>query len=174
MDFNKLKKELATQANSKDICKEWLDRINSATSKNDLLQMYVDGIDFCLSTNYPGHSILDTHFKNEMKDFGMFLNQRKNLVNDRKVICHGNSELRFKADNYAVSQLFLKDKTKAVVTVRDRAFVMIDVFDEVDLSIQANDYSKVCVNLYKGAKVTFKQDDNSYVKVIYKNTKTYE
>ena len=70
--------------------------------------------------------------------------------------------------------MFLRDNVKARLVVRDSAFVMIDIFDDVQLEIETSNKANVRVNCFKGAKVTYTSDDESYVKISNKNTKTYE
>lgn len=175
MDFNKIKEEALKRAIQNDICKEWEERIRDSQSLDELLDMYIEGIDFSFSTEFLSNNFFRRNCKGNMEHKGIFLDDNPFLENTRDVVCLGDSRLTYLGNQYLVSEIRLKDKSKAKIVAKDSAFIMIDIFDNVEVEIEAYDKSKVCVNVYKGAKViNSKQLDNSYVKIVKKQTKTYK
>lgn len=174
MNFNTIRKELAEQAKNNEICKEWLEQLKVAPNLNSMLDMYIKGIDFCFSNEYPTNGFIRRNLKGNMEHKGIYLDETIDLHNQKTTICLGDSWLNFLGNEYTVSQIYLKDRVKAKIVAKDSAFIMIDIFDNVELEVEAFGEAKVCVNCYKGAKVKFKELDKSYVKVSYKLTKTYQ
>lgn len=174
MDFNKLRNEAIQLAVNNEICKEWLEQLKVAPNVDSMLDMYIKGIDFCFSNEYPSNHFMRRNLKGKMEHKGIFLDETISLENNRTVVCLGDSRLNFLGNEYLVSEIFLKDRVKARVVAKDCAFITIDIFDNVELEVEAYDDSKVNIHCYKGAKVTFKQQNNSYVKVTHKSTKTYK
>ena len=175
MDFNKIKEEALKRAIQNDICKEWEERIRNSQSLDELLEMYIEGIDFSFSTEFLSNDFFRRNCKGNMEHKGIFLDDNPILENTREVVCLGDSRLTYLGNQYLVSEIRLKDRTKAKIVAKDSAFIMVDIFDNVEVEIEAYDKSKVCVNVYKGAKViNSKQLDNSYVKIVKKQTKTYK
>ena len=52
MDFKYIKKEALKRAIDNDICEEWAARINHTVNVDELLDMYIEGIDFSFSTEF--------------------------------------------------------------------------------------------------------------------------
>jgi hypothetical protein len=174
MDFKYIKKEALKRAKDNDICEEWAERMNHTVNVDELLDMYIEGIDFSFSTEFLSNDFFRRNLKGHMEHKGIFLDDNPILENVKKIVCLGDSRLNLIGNQYLVSEVFLRDKTKAKIVAKDSAFIMVDIFDDVDLEVIANDSSKVCVNVYKGAKVSFKQLDDSYVKIVKKKTKTFK
>lgn len=175
MDFNKIKEEALKRAIQNGICKEWGEKIENSQSLDELLDMYIQGIDFSFSTEFLSNNFFRRNCKGNMEHKGIFLDDNPILENTREVVCLGDSRLTYLGNQYLVSEIRLKDRTKAKIVAKDSAFIMIDIFDNVEVEVIAHDKSKICVNVYKGAKVVnSKQLDNSYVKIVKKQTKTYK
>ena len=68
-----LSKELAERARKKGICKEWHDELLSLKDKDKMIKMYLRGIDFCLSNDYPENDFIRSYFKGAMEKYGVFL-----------------------------------------------------------------------------------------------------
>ena len=174
MDFKDIKIEALKRAKQNEICEEWAVRMENAQALDELLDMYIKGIDFSFSTEFLSNDFMRRNLKGKMEHKGIFLDDSINLHNQRDIICLGDSRLNYLGDQFSVSQMFLRDNVKARLVVRDSAFVMIDIFDNVQLEIEACNKANVRVNCFKGARVTFKSSDESYVKISNKDTKTYE
>ena len=58
----KVNKQLARDAKKKGICEEWYDRLIDTKEKDKLIKMYLEGIDFCLSNEYPSNEFIRRHF----------------------------------------------------------------------------------------------------------------
>ncbi|MEG0929907.1 hypothetical protein [Algoriella sp.] len=174
MDFNNIKTEALKRAKQNEIYEDWAVKMENAQSLDELLDMYIKGIDFSFSTGFLSNDFIRRNLKGEMEQKGIFIDDSIDLNNQREVVCLGDTRLNYLGDEFSVSQMYLRDNVKARLIVRDSAFIMIDIFDNVQLEIEASDKANVRVNCYKGAKVTFKSIDESYVKVSNKHSKTYE
>ncbi|WP_312357351.1 hypothetical protein [Empedobacter sp.] len=173
MDFNNIKIEALKRAKQNEICEEWAVKMENAQTLDELLDMYIKGIDFSFSTEFLSNDFMRRNIKGKMEHKGIFLDDSVDLHNNRDIVCLGDSRLNYLADEFSVTQMYLRDNSKARLVVRDSAFVMIDIFDNVQLEIEASDKANVRVNCYKGAKVTYKSNDDSYVKISNKDFKTY-
>ncbi|MGV0847448.1 hypothetical protein ACTS9T_12885 [Empedobacter falsenii] len=174
MDFNNIKIEVLKRAKRNEICKEAVVKMENVQTLDELLDMYISSIDFSFSTEFLSNDFMRRNLKGKMEHKGIFLDDSIDLHNNREIVCLGDSRLNYLADEFSVAQMYLRDNVKARLVVRDSAFVMIDIFDNVQLEIEASNKANVRVNCFKGAKVTFKSDDESYVKISNRHTKTYE
>lgn len=167
-----LSKELAERARKQGICKEWHDELLSLKDKDKMVEMYLRGIDFCLSNDYPGNDFIRSHFKGAMEKHGVFLDDAVKVENKPKCVCLGTCSGNVLVDNFNVCEVFVKHNSEIVISAKDNAFVMVDVFDDSVVMIHAHDRAKVCVNRYGGAVKQF-ADDEAMVKIREKNKKTY-
>lgn len=174
MDFKDIKIEALKRAKQNEICEEWAVKMQNAQTLDELLDMYIKGIDFSFSSEFLSNDFMRRNLKGKMEHKGIFLDDSIDLHNQREIVCLGDSRINYLGDQFSVSQMYLRDNVKARLVVRDSAFVMIDIFDNTQLEIEASNKANVRVNCYKGAKVTFKCSDDSYVKISNKDFKTYK
>lgn len=165
--------ELSILAREAGICEEWGDRLLSVMSVDQLLEMYVRGIDFCLSENFPTKEYLVKHAEGKLGEYGIYVNANMSSVNGRFLVLLGDSAGAIRIDGHEVSQVFVKHNSKAKLSVEGNAFVVVDCFDDSIVEIGAVGDSKVLVNVYRNAKVEFESNDKAYVKVVKKGKDTY-
>ncbi len=168
-----LGKELALKARKKGICPEWFYVLKKEQDIDTLLDIYLKGIDFCLSNDYPSNEYIREHFKGKMESKGIFLDDRVSLINEKKVVALGSSAGRIEVNGHGVCQVFLKHNSEFTIVAKDNSFLMIDIFDNVTVIVNASGEAKVCVNRYGSAKLTCNQIENAIIKVVEKNKKTY-
>ena len=78
-------KRLARDAKKKGICEEWYGRLIDTKGKDELIKMYLEGIDFCLSNEYPSNEFIRQHFVGACEAYGVFLDQAITAGNFRHV-----------------------------------------------------------------------------------------
>ena len=170
-----LSNELATQAlrlGAKKDCPVF-NKFQSIKSKDDLVEMYIEGIDFCLSSEYPSNEFLRTHFVGVMDNHGLYLDSVINLVNPAQVVALGETKGDIRIDGYAVSTVYMKHQSNLKIKVGDNSFVMIDIFDDASLEIEVSGDARVCINRYGEAILQHTKKDNATIKIIEKHKKTY-
>jgi len=168
----KLNKELAAAAKAKGICKEWYDRLQHTEDKHALMQMFLKGIDFCISEEYPAPRFFRP-FDGIRQQYGIFRDELIQAENSKYVAAFGKCEGTAKYTDYEIGQVFVKHESKLTITASGNSFVMVDVFDNADIEITAENDAKVCVNKY-GGNVTTSEHGNAVIKVIHKQSKTYQ
>ena len=171
--MKKLNIEVLEAAKQKGICEEWAEKIEKAKSKSALLQMFLDGIDFCLSMEFPSKDFLKATGASLLDRFGIFIDAFCSVKNPEKLVLLGNCEAKVTITDFAVSQIFIKHYGKAEIEVSQNAFAVIDVFDDVELNVTANDACKVLINIYGRAKVSHQYSGDAFVKVVEKLKDTY-
>ena len=167
-----LNKELALEAKRNGICSEWFARLQKTTDKGELVKMYLEGIDFCLSNEYPSNDYIKANFSGVCEGYGVFVDTDLEVENFRHVVALGQSKGTAGYTGFEVGQVFAKHKSKLTITATGNAFVMVDVFDDAEVEIKAQENAKICVNKY-GGFVDHTEEGRAVVKVINKKTKTY-
>jgi hypothetical protein len=167
-----INKDLAKQAKRKGICEEWYNDLVNTTDTNALLSMYLRGIDFCLSNDYPTNDYIRKNFKGKMESFGIHLDESIHVANDKKIVALGKCTGIVEVSEYNISEVFLKHDSEITLKAEGNSFVVIDMFENTTLSVVAFDEAKVCINRY-GGRVIQKVNGNALIKVIEKNKSTY-
>lgn len=170
--MNKVARELAKQAKVKGICEEWHKQLKDLTDKHDMVDMYIRGIDFCLSNEFPGNEYIRKNFKGIMEEQGVFLDDNITLVNFRRCVALGTTKGSIKTTLYKVCEVFAKHESRLNVIAEDNAFVEIDMFDNSVVSVVSSGKAKVYINHY-GGNITINEQGESTIKIVEKNKKTY-
>lgn len=172
----KIAKELAKEAKRKGICEPWYNDLKMlGDNKKAMVAMYVKGIDFCLSNDYPNNEYIRENFKGIMEDFGVFLDDTINLVNYKRCIALGRTKGRVEIASYGVCEVFAKHDSELRIIAKDNAFVEIDIFDNAVVYVHAQDRAKVHINRYGGNIISDPIEDGNLamVKIVEKHKKTY-
>lgn len=169
-----LGQELAEMAliTREKICDEWFIKLQQTKSIDELIKMYMRGIDFCFSNDYPSKDYIREHFKGKMESYGVFLDDVIAIDNKRKVILLGESIASLTYTDFNVCQLYLRDKSVANVVAKDNCILCIDIFYNSKLNIVCNDNSKVIINNF-GGEINIEQSETAKVKLIDKGKKGY-
>lgn len=166
-------KELAKQAKVKGICEEWYFDLKNEKDVDRMLDMYIRGIDFCLSNDYPTNDYIRANFVGRMEHKGIHLDERLNVVNDKTVVCLGSCFGTIETHEFTVSQVFVKHNSEVIISAHGNSFIMVDMFDNSKVTIYAYDDAKVCLNHYGGDLTISSKEGNSVVKIIEKHKQTY-
>lgn len=170
MTFNE---KIALEAKRCGICREWYGKILNASGIKDLLQLYVDGIDFCLSNEFPGNGMLKEFGADLCPEYGIFVDrQNVELQNPRKLVALGTTSAAATFREYAVGEVFAKHSAEVNVSAQNNSFVVIDMFDESRLTVKAFGNAKVCIHKYGGSLST-ESAQSAVIKVIDKHKTTY-
>lgn len=171
MEFTQLKTDLKNKAISKGLCTPWQRKFNHVTDKEELVKMYLSGIDFCIINNYPTPEYIETNFKGMCEKFGVYVNEEAVLHNVRKLVFVGNCSAKLSYDSYEVAQIYVKDGSIVRIKADNHAIVMVDCFDNSKVIAETLNGARIVVNKYLGAEVEFIGGD---VKVVEHKTKVYE
>lgn len=154
-----------------NMCKPAIKKIKEGLTARQLLQLYIDNIDFCLSENFPCNTDLKLKGGALLKEFGIYLDEHVKECNLDNLIMLGASSGVAQVTDGFVSKIYLKQNSLLTLTALEDALVIVDLFDESKLRVIAKDRSKVIVNIYGKAKV--EADANHRIKINYKLKDSY-
>lgn len=166
-------KELAKQAKKHGICEGWYRELLETRDTGKLIDMYLRGIDFCLSNEFPSNDFIKANFAGEAEAHGIFVDREMlALRNPRLIVALGTSSGNILLEDYNACELYIKHKSVIELHIMGNGWAMVDLFDNSRLIIHASGNAKAFVNRY-GGEVTYKAQENSAVKIREKNKKTY-
>lgn len=159
------------KAKENGVCPPGAEKIVAANSIDELLQIYVESIDFCLDNNFPSNSDLIDLAGDLINQYGIYVDSFKKLIDRRFVVALGNSKIEYTSTNATVGEVFVKHDSSLKVYAKDNSFVVIDCFDQAQVSVKSDRNAKVLVNVYGNSSVDF--EGEGIVKVVRKYKKSY-
>lgn len=146
--------QLKEDGTEKGLCRQWRMKLQQGMSVEALAKLYIEGIDFCISEDYPTLDFLREHFKGSCEPYGVFVDDVVKECNAPDVVLNGDCKAILEYDGFSVSRIFARHNSQGAVNVSDNAYVTIDAFDNSNLVIAvAGSDAQVIVNLYGNAQV---------------------
>lgn len=172
-----LVEQIKSDGISKGLCLAWQRKLKRDLSVEELAKLYIEGIDFCISNDYPTLDFIREHFKGYCEPYGVFIDDElPQLTNAKAIVLNGHCKAMLEYDGYSVSRLYVRHESECAVIVSDNAILSIDVFDKATLHLSViGSSANVNVNVYGGkAKVeSIGITSKSNVKINYKSKTTY-
>lgn len=139
---------------TKGLCRMWQWKLKPELNMDNLVQLYVKGIDFCISEDFPTLEFIRENFKGKCEEFGVYVDDEiPELVDSPDTVLNGNCRAMLKYSGYTVARVFARHNSEAAVNVANNAIVTIDAFDDTNLVIAtAGSDAQVFVNLYGNAQ----------------------
>lgn len=168
--------KLAYEAKARGICGPGFARIFKAGQAADpiraLLDYYVEGIDFCLSNEFPGNGLL-REYADVCREYGIYVDAAGlDLQEPKRLVSLGATSGAASFAHYAVGEVYAKHQSDLIITADNNAFISVDMFDESRVTVKAFGNAKVCVHRYGGHLET-ESAGASVIKVIDKQKTTY-
>lgn len=162
---------------AKGLCRPWQGKLHAGLSIEELAKLYIQGIDFCISEDYPTLDFLREHFRAKCEPFGVYVDDEiPPTKNKPDMVLNGACKAMVEYDGYSVSRLYVRHDSEVAVNVSDHANVSIDLFDRAKLhiAIVGND-ANVLINVYgKGTEVDYiGLSSMGKVKTIFNDKTTY-
>lgn len=164
-------KDIARIAKSHNICQEWHDRILTTKEKEELIEMYLKGIDFCMEYDFPPLDFVKKNFTGLMEEYGIYADTTFDSDFKKKVVVLGDCNGTVTAGGYRTCEVFVRHISRVKVMATDHAFVVVNVYDKAEVEISASDESKVCVYgwiKHPETQVKITKEGNARVKLIEK------
>ena len=130
----KLSDRMKNEAVSLGLCAEWTAEWKDGSSKDEMAEKYVRGIDFCIAHDWPSCDFIKKNFGDVMHNHGVYVDEAVRLHNPSTVILNGHCDATITCDGYAVTN----------VNVR------VNVLDSSDVSVLCDKHAKAYVYQYSG------------------------
>jgi hypothetical protein len=164
--------QLKKDAVSKGLCELWQAKFKTDLSLKMLCKMYIKGIDFCISEDYPTLDFLRDEMKGQCEPFGIFIDDLVQSSNMTDVVLNGKCKAELSYFDYSVCRIYARHDSVVDIKASENAYLTIDCFDNSVLNINATDKSKVTVAQYGNSIVNVRGNlENILIRKM--NKKTY-
>ena len=161
----------------KGLCRLWQGKLRAGLSTEELAKLYIKGIDFCISEDYPTLDFLREHFKGKCEPFGVYVDDElPPTTNKPDIVLNGACKAMLEYDGFSVSRLYVRHDSEVAVIVSENAIVSIDLFDNAKIHISViGNVARVNINAY-GNNTTVEYIGESTlarIKTIFHDKTTY-
>ncbi len=170
-----LVEQLKKDGTDKGLCRLWQMKLRKGLGTEALVALYIKGIDFCISEDFPTLDFLRTHFKGVCEPFGVFIDEdMPTLANKADLVLNGACRGMLEYGEYSVSRLYVRHTSEIAVNVSDHAILTIDLFDnsKLHLSVVGDDAS-IILNVYGSIpQIDFVDGEKPNCVIVNYNNKT--
>lgn len=163
----KVCKDIATIARQHNICQEWERKILTTRDKEELVEMYLKGIDFCMEYDFPPLDFVKKNFDGIAQRYGIYAGGEFDSDLRKKVVALGDSRGTVTVGGYHICEVFIRHIAEVEIRAEDHAFVSVSVYDSARVDITATGNAKVCIHQY-GGHVTHASQDEARIKLVNK------
>lgn len=142
--------ELKDKAISLGLCDEWTDAWGNPT-KEELVDKYLSGLDFCVLNGYPSNEFIKTHFGEVAEKKGVFVDKKNiDLHNPKIVVLNGDCSGDIKLDEFSVSEIHVRHSSSVNIIIEEYAMAFIRVYDNAEVTVSNNGYKRSFIYKYGG------------------------
>ena len=146
--------ELKKDGIAKGLCRQWQMKLKDELDIADLSSLFIRGIDFCISENFPTLDYLRDNFKGKCEDYGVYIDDEIAGENIPDIVLNGACKGVVIYNGYSVSRIYARHDTLLKINVSENAILTIDAFDNSMIEVNATGLRvKVFVHLYGNATV---------------------
>lgn len=154
--------QLRKDAIANGLCNLWQRKLSGNLDVQELVRLYIDGIDFCISHDYPSLDFLRKNFKKKSEKHGVYIDSEvKGLMNQNELVLNGDCKALLEYNGNAVARLWVRHGSVASINACGIANVSVDVYDD----------AKVYVAATKGAEISVYLHDKATAELVYGNIK---
>lgn len=155
MIMNRLNSELRGYAVSYGLCTQWQGDWQNNKSQQELIEMYIRGIDFCIEHDYPTVEYIKGNFdRSLLHQNHIFVDEPVTGGDNGVYVLNGKCSGKFSFSKFTAATLHLRHDSELTLEVEDCAKVFVSVYDRAILHVRQSDMAKVYVYVHgKNCKV---------------------
>lgn len=152
MDNKELNRYLRSEARVMGLCDQWYDGWEKDSTRQELIEKYVRGIDFCISHDFPCLDFIRENFPRfQLRENGIYVDEGGVIERAGVVIVLGDSDLVVRVSGFMVCTLYVRHGSHVDVDVSGSGRVFIECYDESVVRVSAVEESKAFVYHYGGS-----------------------
>ena len=143
---------LRDRARQLGLCDQWYDQWDKEETKQELIEKYLKGIDFCIKHDYPKPDFIRAYFPNSILVKNCIFLDTLNVEtsNLSRAVFLGKSNGRITYDGVKAGNIYLRHESELDVKATGGARVFIETYEGCRLNVEAKENSKVFVYRHGG------------------------
>ena len=145
-----LSDKMKNEAVSLGLCAQWTAEWQDNTSKDDMVEKFVKGIDFCIGRNWPLAKDIKKYFGDVIHNHGVYVDENVNLRNPEMVILNGECVANITYDWMDSGEIYVRHNSSLHLKVKGFSRVFVNLLDGAELRVECEDSAKCFVYQYGG------------------------
>lgn len=131
--------ELRNEAIGYGLCEEWQKRFGRNATDQEMIELYKEGIDFCINHRFPSAEYIEKNFDKELLvDNGIFVNSTL----ERLPMCNNDK-----------NEYVFVGSTKAKISIKGHRVVTLWLLDDSQVDVEILDTSRASIRVYHNSKI---------------------
>lgn len=155
MEGKELNKVLKDRAIEFGLCKEWQKEWDAGTTRQELIDKYLRGIDFCIEHDYPKKEFIKKTFPDELLHRnGIFVDEAFSCDGRspfNTVVLLGDSIGELDLEDHGSWDVYVRHGSVANIRVTEGAKAFIETYDDSVTTVKTDDDSKAFVYQHGGS-----------------------
>lgn len=139
MTDKQLNMELYRQADEIGFCEKFHGLWKEEMTVDDLIEMYKEGIEFCIDHDYPSNSFIKSNFDiHTLHRHGVFLDDRINgrIIGSGVYVFNGNCEGVVYTSDFSVVTLYTRNTTSIKIKTGVYSKIFIHKYDDSEVTVE--------------------------------------
>lgn len=145
-----LSKRMKKEAISLGLCEKWQREWADKSSKDEMAEKFVRGIDFCIKHDWPSPKFIKKNFGDVMHMHGVYADENF-ITNSPTVILWGSCDGEVIANRDEAKTVYVKHNSKLKVYAGAGSVVFVSIYDNAMLEVTCDLTAKVFVYKYGGS-----------------------
>lgn len=155
MAFKKknLSDKMKDEAVSLGLCAQWTAEWKDNSSKDEMVEKFVRGIDFCIGKNWPSTKDMKRFFGDVIHKHGVYVDENVEIKNPKIVILNGECVAYVNYDWMGSGEIYVRHNSSLYLRVKGLSRVSVNLLDRAELHVECEDGAKCFVYQYAGTVI---------------------
>lgn len=153
-----LSEKMKQEAIDLGLCRQWTEEWQDGTTKDEMVEKFVTGIDFCIKHDWPSPDFMQREFGDVMHSHGVYANEPVRAENAPVVVLNGDCRCEALYEGCSTGDIYVRHVSTLHLRVRFLAKVFVEMYDDCRVTIDAEEGTKVFVYRHGGEIVSAKGD----------------
>lgn len=157
-EASKLSLRMKSEAIDLGLCQKWTEEWADGTSKDEMVEKFIAGIDFCIEHNWPSPKVIKKEFGDVIHNHGVYVDENVMVSNAPVVILNGECVANIAYDGMSTSEVYIRHRSEAKIAVKGLSRCFISLYDEGEVEVSCEEGCKAFIYRY-GGKIRKLQGD---------------
>lgn len=151
MEAKELNAVLKKRARELGLCDKWYKEWDKNETRQELINKYLKGIDFCIEHDYPKIDFMRQNFpKSQLQKNCIFLDDDVEESNLRNAVFLSTTKAMLNYDGLSVGNVYVRHSAKVEITASGDSRVFVETYENCDVNATANERSKIFIYTHGG------------------------
>lgn len=145
-----LSDKMKSEAVSLGLCTQWTTEWQDNSSKDEMVEKFVKGIDFCIGRNWPSTKDMKKYFGDVIHKHSVYVDENVDLINPKIAILNGDCVAHIGYNWTDSGEIYVRHGSSLYLKVRGLSRVFVNLHDNAELHVECEDSARCFVYQYGG------------------------